>query len=605
MPDVKHDTRCDITANRLIMDGVRRSDADFADRFQSAWRFLYPDAPVPTGEDGIRGMWVSTRVMLEVTDICLAAPTSLIVFARERILHYHILRLKPEVFVEDVRSAVLADLTRMNLMDRDGERMLDRTLRSFTSRVNPRIVEPARTNFNPRECALITEFYRYLVQRLAVNAIAARPSGTIAKRDPSAEQTKPQTAASTKPTEAKPSAANALVEVKKPQPPLVIAPTQTALVKAEAAEEKAAVPFVEKKADSEPNLNAAAPAETPVDSEADTTEKESRSGRRRRRNHPPEELEKRTIKRLEGQFAIDLLMATRVEPQDELIDDDDDSELDQFIEACSESTTYKNYTAEQCTELWNSVLNEDRVLFARGSLTALVDLRFPIIASRCLMMALVETKDHELSYLRTFVERAAKYCEAFRLDYKPEVINERLKKLCKNIYLVKDKLPMSVLELLRRHRQDIEDAYNLYVEQSDAEAQLREQEIARQVEDIRRKDALRRRNDQHAEIVRLIRDFGSNELGWLCMAVHGLTCSKDNLLYQLDGVLQKLEALGIEPFALDLVSESFDGANPAAKEVIDLSGHPLSNGVSYRLVQPGWKYQGEIVVWPKADRVNS
>ncbi len=582
MPDVKHDTRCDITVNRLILDGVRRNDADFAERFQNAWHFLYPDAPIPSAEDGIRGMWVSSRIMLEVTDICLAAPTSLIVFARERILHYHILRLKPDVFIEDVRSAVLADLNRMNLMDHEGERMLDRTLRSFTSRTDSRIVEPARTNFNPRECALITEFYRYLVQRLATKPASVRQSDVSAKHTPSS---------CSKSTEPIPETTAILSDARKPAP----LPDKAAAAEAEAAEKKTPIPAVE-------NKDAAA-CETAA--EADSPGKESRFSRRRRRNHPPEVLEERTIKRLKGQFAIDLLMATRVEPEaDELIDDDDDSELDQFIEACSESTTYKNYTPEQCAELWNSVLNEDRILFSRGSLTALVDLRFPIIASRCLMMALVETKEHELGYLRTFVERAAKYCEAFRLDYKPEVISERLKKLCKNIYLVKEKLPMSVLELLREHKQDIIDAYNLYVEQSDAEAQLREQEIARQVEDIRRKDALRRRNDQHAEIVRLIRDFGSNELGWLCMAVHGLTCSKDNLLYQLDGVLQKLEALGIEPFALDLVSEAFDGSNAAAKDVIDLSGHPLKKGITYRLLQPGWKYQGEIVVWPKADLAN-
>ena len=141
------------------------------------------------------------------------------------------------------------------------------------------------------------------------------------------------------------------------------------------------------------------------------------------------------------------------------------------------------------------------------------------------------------------------------------------------------------------------------MEQSDAEAQRREQEIARQVDELRRKDALRRRNDQHAETVRLIRDFGANELGWLCMAVNGLSCSKDNLLYQLDGILQKLEALGIEPFAADLAAQPFDGGDRAAADVIDLFGHPLEKGISYHLLQPGWKYHGEIVVWPKADRV--
>lgn len=597
MQETKHDIRCDIAANRLVIDGVRRTDADFESRFQTAWSYLYPDIAAPAGEIGLAGMWTSSRVMLEVTDIRLAGRNSLITFVRERLLHYHMIHLKPNVLVSDVRSSVLSDLKRMNLIARDTESSLDRALRSYSLRIKPQYIDPERMNFNGRECALTTELYRYLVALLAVNAVAARPTTTITKHDPvaaaaamrSGDAQKKSEAKSEQKTEKKAEAnlpavvQTALVQTKQPLPPAA------ALVKSEAQPVK--------EAGKEDNVKEA--AQEPAEKE--------RSGRRRRRTLPPEELEARTLRRLKGQFAIDLLMATRVEPLEEDIladdSDEDDSELEQFIEACAASTTYKKYTPEQCTELWNSVLNEDRILFARGSLTALVDLRFTIIASRCLMMSLVETKDDERSQMDAFIERAVEYCEAFRVDYKPEIIRERLKKLCKNTYLVKEKLPMSVLELLRAHKQDILDAYNLYVEQSDAEAQRREQEIARQVEELRRKDALRRRNDQHAETVRLIRDFGANELGWLCMAVNGLPCSKDNLLYQLDGILQKLEALGIEPFAADLAAEVFDGSDCAAGDVIDLSGHPLEKGVSYRLLQPGWKYHGEIVVWPKADRV--
>ncbi len=597
MQEIKHDIRCDIVAGRLVMDSVRRTDPDFESRFQTAWKHLYPDAAAPSGEDGLAAMWISSRIMLEVTDISLASKNMLIAFVRERVLQYHLLRLKPTVLVSDVRAAVLNDLTRMHLTNRDTEHSLDRTVRSYTSRVKPHLIDPNRMDFNARECALITEFYRYLVQHLAVNAVAVRPAAPIAK---AAAPAPAQTAPKAEPVKEKKadSAASTLPAVKKPQLPA--APAQTALtcVRSESAEKK---PLNGKEAAAQESTVEAVeePSAQKFSAEAPAAEKKSS-----RRNQSPEALVEKTLRRLKGQFAIDYLMATRVEPEEDELDDDEDSELDQFIEACGESTTYKNYTAEQCTELWKGVLNEDRILFARGSLTALVDLRFTIIATRCLMMALMDVKDDERSDIEAFIEKAAEYCEAFRLDYKPEVISERLKKICRFTYLVKDKLPMSVLELLREHRQDIMDAYDLYVEQSDAEAQLREQEIARQVEDIRRKDALRRRNDQHAEIVRLIRDFGSNELGWLCMAVHGLACGKDNILYQLDGVLQKLEALGIEPFALSLVGQTFDGANPAAKDFIDMSGHPLAGGVTYRMIQPGWKYQGEIVVWPKADRAS-
>jgi hypothetical protein len=505
-----------------------------------------------------------------------------------------------------VRSSVLNDLKRINLFNKDTEHSLDRALRVYTWRIKPQYIDPERINFNGRECALTTELYRYLIAHLSVNAVAARPTAAIAKHDPAAAAAAMRSAAPQKKTDVKPEknlpavVQTALAQTKQPLPPAVTAP------KAEAQPAKAAA--APAKTEPQPMKAAVREAanETAVEASQEPAEKE-RSSRRRRRNLPPEELEARTLRRLKGQFAIDLLMATRVEPLEEDLlagdNDEDDSELEQFIEACAASTTYRKYTAEQCSELWNSVLNEDRILFARGSLTALVDLRFTIIASRCLMMSLVETKDDERGHLNEFIERAAEYCEAFRLDYKPEIICERLRKLCKNAYLVKEKLPMSVLELLRAHRQDILDAYNLYVEQSDAEAQRREQEVARQVEEQRRKDALQHRNNQHAETVRLIRDFGANELGWLCMAVNGLACSKDNLLYQLDGILQKLEALGIEPFAADLAGEPFDGGDRAAKDVIDLSGHPLEKGTVYRLLQPGWKYRGEIVVWPKADRV--
>lgn len=582
MQEIKHDIRCDIIVGRLVMDNARRTDPDFEEKFQSAWNHLYPDTAAPDGKTGLAAMWTSSRVMLEVTDIKLASHNMLVAFVRERVLQYHMIRLKPTVMVSDVRAAVLNDLNRMHLTSRDTESGLDRVLRSYTSRIKPHLIDPNRMNFNARECALITAFYRYMVQHLAVNSVAVRPSAAIAKVQ--SETAEPKKEVKSEPV-------SPAAPIKTAQPPAVI-PVQS--------KEISCIRPAAEKSKPEPKTEAApAPAEAPAAVDAPEREK----SRSRRRSQTPEALEEKTLRRLKGQFAIDFLMATRVEPEEDALADDEDDELEQFIEACSESTVYKNYTTDQCTELWNGVLNEDRILFSRGSLTALVDLRFTIIATRCLMMALMDLKNDERGQIELFIGKAAEYCEAFRLDYKPEVITERLKKICRFTYLVKDKLPLSVLELLREHRQDILDAYNLYVEQSDAEAQLREQEIARQVEDLRRKDALRRRNDQHAEIVRLIRDFGSNELGWLCMAVHGLTCGKDNILYQLDGVLQKLEALGIEPFALELVGQTFDGANSAAKDFFDMSGHPLVGGTTYRMIQPGWKYQGEIVVWPKADRI--
>lgn len=331
-------------------------------------------------------------------------------------------------------------------------------------------------------------------------------------------------------------------------------------------------------------------------------------GRRRseRRRESPEAKEEKTLRRIQGQLAIDLMMMTREAAPQEDNPDVEDFALEQFLAACGNSSMYKDFSPEYCEKLWRAALNEDRILYEHGSLMSLVDSRMGIICTRCLMLAMARVPEGQETSRDEVIQSACELMEVFQLEYTPEELKKNLLHWTK-FYLVEKQVLPSVLKLLREHRDIVEDAYEMYAEQSQAELERRRQEIDERVALLHANDRLQYREEQRANTLQHIREFTCIEngaiLGWLCMASHGMPYEQGQMRYYLEGMMQKLKALGLEPIATEKIGVPFQGEDEGTEGMLDLSGQPLQSGVQYQLVQLGWKYQGETVVCPKAARV--
>ncbi|MGN1019228.1 MAG: hypothetical protein ACI4O7_02540 [Aristaeellaceae bacterium] len=327
-------------------------------------------------------------------------------------------------------------------------------------------------------------------------------------------------------------------------------------------------------------------------------------GRRRSMYGDTERIEKKTLRRIQGQLAIDMMMMTCGRDAEEDHQDEEDYVLDQFLTACRNSIAYRDCTMEQCIELWESAMQEDRRLFERGKLMTAMDMG--VICMRCLMLAIANAPDDQSMTRETIIAGACEYMDAFQLMYRAEELQRELARWLK-WYMVDKKVPASALSLLRENRESLADAYSMYVEQSQAEIEQRRNEIARQVELLHANDRAQYRKEQHSKTLQQIREFTCIEngapLGWLCMIKYGMTFTDEQMHFFIDGMIQKLKAIGLEPFATDKVDRSFDGGEAGAEAMLDLSGQRLETGERYRLVQLGWKYQGETVVLPKAERI--
>lgn len=328
------------------------------------------------------------------------------------------------------------------------------------------------------------------------------------------------------------------------------------------------------------------------------------SKKSKNRRGMPEEIEKKTIRRIQGQLAIDMMMMTRGEVSHEDIQEEEDFALEQFLDACENSIMYKDCTSEHCVDLWNSVLQEDRRLFERGKLIVSVDMC--VICTRCLLLAMASTSDNQDVKKEEVIEAACEYMKAFQLMCKQEDLKRELSRWMK-WYLVDKQVPSSALKLLREQRDIIEDAYSMYIEQSQEEIEQRHYEIKKQVELLHANDRIQYREEQRSKVLQQIREFTCIEngapLGWLCMVKYGMMYNAEQMYYYLDGIIQKLKVIGLEPFATEKVEKTFYAGEPGTENIVELSGKELQVDKCYRLVQLGWKYQGEIVVCPKAERV--
>ena len=324
----------------------------------------------------------------------------------------------------------------------------------------------------------------------------------------------------------------------------------------------------------------------------------------RNRRGMPDEIEKKTMRRIQGQLAIDMMMMTRGEVSHEDIQEEEDFALEQFLDACENSIMYKDCTSEHCVDLWNSVLQEDRRLFERGKLIVSVDMS--VICTRCLLLAMANTSDNQDVKKEEVIESACEYMKAFQLMCKQEDLKRELSRWMK-WYLVDKQVPSSALKLLREQRDIIEDAYSMYIEQSQEEIEQRHYEIKKQVELLHANDRIQYREEQRSKVLQQIREFTCIEngapLGWLCMVKYGMMYNAEQMYYYLDGIIQKLKVIGLEPFATEKVEKTFYAGEPGTENIVELSGKELQVDKCYRLVQLGWKYQGEIVVCPKAERV--
>lgn len=541
----------EIVANRLIMDGIQIHSPQYENRVQEVWVQTYPDIPVP----GIRlfndSLWASTRAMMERPSIRQAHLHKQQAFVCERFIHFHLVRLYPDVRMDELRKSVEEDMRKIGFGGFDDSN----AMLAYTSRQNPEHADPEKMMHSHKEQSLIIAMYQWLISQYEKKATES----------PSLVETKEK--------------AHRTTVVEK--------------VCSETAKE----------------MKTIASATGTVDIVVEKTEsRRRRSGQSRRRS--PEELEARTLARIKGQLAIDLLLMNGESNVDADADEDiETTERLQYIAACQACAELPDeYKDEQSlSKMWDVVSPQDKMLFTAGSMTELLDSRFTVITCRCLLQAIASADDVNATDKEVILASAYELWEAFRLDSRPEVIRRLLKRNIERYYMVEDRIPKAVLSLLHSKADDINDAYNMYLEQINEEQKQREVELNAKLADQRKLDQLQQQVAQRANIVGMIKKFTALEdgaaLGWLCMAVNGADYSKDKLHYYIENLMQRLETVGLKPVAVEKVACVFDGGSDGADVFVDMYGRPLEAGVKYQMAQLGWTYGGEIVVYPMAERV--
>lgn len=542
----------EIVADRLIMDGVQINSPQYENRVREVWAQIYPDIPVPGIKLFNDSLWVSTRAIMESPSIRQVHLHKQQAFACERFIHFHLVRLYPDVRMEELRRSVEADMQKIGFGNFDDRN----AMLAYTSRQDPEHADPGKMKISPKERSLIIAMYQWLISQYEKKAVEL-PSAVGPSEDPNRS--------------------NAVVE--KPR------------------------------CDTEKDVKPAASVNGAVDATPEKTEgRRRRSGQSRRRS--AEELEARTLARIKGQLAIDLLLMNGEANVDADTDEDiEASERLQFIAACQACAELPDeYKDEQnLSKMWDVVSPQDKMLFTAGSMSDLLDSRFTVITCRCLLYAITSAEGASVHDKGAILAKAFELWEAFRLDSRPDAIRRLLKRNIERYYMVEDRIPDSVLALLRSKADDISDAYNMYLEQISEEQKQREVELNAKLVDQRKLDQLQQQVAQHANIVGLIKKFTALEngaaLGWLCMAVHGADYSKEKLHYYIENLMQRLETVGLKPLAVEKVACVFDGGSEGTDVFVDMNGRPLEAGVKYQMAQLGWTYGEEIVVYPMAERV--
>lgn len=533
----------EIVANCLIMEGVKVDSPQYEARIKEVWKQTYPDVSVPSAGVFLSALWASTRTVLEKASVRLVSRHMQQAFVCERFIHFHSIRLSPDIRMEELRRAVEADMSKVGLEGFDD----GKALLAYTSRRDPERADPGKTSFSQEEADLIVAMYQWLFEQYGHKPLTFSAS----------------------PVENKPVNREIIAKAVKPE----------------------ALPI------SSGNL---------------ATERVE--GRRRRsgygRSRSPEELEMRTLARIKGQLAIDLLLMNGEAGIN--VDSDEDIEVSerlQFISACQVCTELPDeYRDEQnIIKMWEVISQQDKMLFTAGSLTELLDSRFTIITCRCLLKAIACADDTVVSSKAAILASAFELCEAFQLDSSPDSVRKLLERNIYRYYTIGNRIPESAVDLLRARADDICDAYNMYLEQILEEQKQREIEFNARLADQRKFDQFHQQVAQRANIVELIKKFTVIEngaaLGWLCMAVNGADYTKEKLCYYIENLMQQLESVELKPVGTDKVACVFDGGSDGTEAFVDMSGHALEAGEKYRMAQLGWMFDGEIVVYPMAERV--
>ena len=527
----------EMVANRLIMDEIRAGTPECETKLVQAWCQIYPEFTAPSLTVFMNAALASTRYVLEQPNIHLVPLNKQQAFVCERFYHFHLLRLRPAVKMEELRSAVKADMCRIGMRNYNDSHIMA----FYASRRDPEYALPEKSDYTPREEALVTEMYQWLIRQYT-------------QRKPLT----PQSSAGTR-----------------------------AVQSADGQQRPRAEHF-----------------------QSENAVKEEGRTRRQGRDRTTEELEARTIARVKGQLAIDLLLMNgEISPVDDSDDDIETTERMQFVNACLGCAELpEEYKDEQnLTKMWDVVTSQDKMLFSAGSMSELLDSRFTVIACRCLLYAMARMEPAQVADIPALLAKAFELWGAFQLDSRADVIRKLLERTLHRCYLVKDKVPDSVLNVLRVKADDIVDAYDMFLEQIREEQKQHELELSRKLSDQRKFDQLQQKVMLRNSTIALIKKFTTLEngaaLGWLCMAVNGADYSSEKLRYYIENLMQRLESVGLSPVGVDKVACVFDGNSAGTEVFIDMNGRPLEGGVQYQMAQLGWMHDGEIVVYPMAERV--
>ena len=552
----------EIVADRLIMDGVQFDSPQFEAAVKEAWEQVYPGTTAPDARTFYSVLWSSTRAMMERPSIRQVHWNHQLAFACERFIHFHIVRLYPDVRMHELRKAVEADMLKAGLDGFDDSK----AMLAYRSRQDPERADPGRTSFSQKEAALIIAMYQWLVEQYENKSQRQTPqqapAASTSSNAPQSVTTEPAASVPERQEER-------VIEVSIPVIPL-------------------------------PSPASPAP-ERPE-------RRRRRSGHGRSRS--PEELEARTLARIKGQLAIDLLVMDREAGMDVESDEDiEASERLQFISACQACPELPDeYRDEQnIIRMWDVITPQDKMLFTAGSLTDLLDSRFTIITCRCLLLAISRLDNAAAFDKAAILASAFELWEAFHMDSRPDSVKKLLERNIYRYYMVGNGIPEQVVALLHSKADDIRDAYNMYLEQILEEQKQREIQFNAKLASQRKVDQFHQQITQRASLVELIKKFTALEdgaaLGWLCMAVNGADYSREKLCYYIENLIQRLENVGLKPVGVDKVACVFDGDSEGTEIFVDMGGHPLKAGSKYQMAQLGWMFDGEIVVYPMAEQV--
>ena len=259
----------EFVANRMILEHILLGSAQFSSQMAEIWEDLYPQIDVPHVRDFESWLWSSTRQALEVRSILQMSRHAQQAFVCERFIQFHLIQLGPQAMMLDLRKAVSGDMLRIRLPGFDDSM----AMLAYQSRRDPNYVNPGEMDYTPKEKQLITEMYQWIFSQY----VSTNPVSQVATPGSALERTVAL------------SSQNHLSSVS-------LTATETDGIS------------------NHEGLKNAIETTREIQETPKYYERRPRGGSSRRRSSP-EELEAKTLVRIRGQLAIDLLLMNgEVEP---------------------------------------------------------------------------------------------------------------------------------------------------------------------------------------------------------------------------------------------------------------------------------------------------